>query len=312
MTFGVDGDQFLWRIEWDATDSKSSYRVSRIVKNFKSRQCMSRVVTNSGRQRFRVTVNGASLSDDLKRNGQGRNPRIREERAVPTAGKRAVPTAGNDVNLWWQWEDWSAGQSCNPAKRSLGDYAASKRMRRKCEVETPTCSDFGEDCEKWSEEDDGGRCARTLPDDISGSEQEDALAWQTEIKDEIKAVHRHHDEGEGKFPSWSVVSKSNWCWCDQFAEENQQKLEEKAVENQTEDEVESHVDEAMESQNQRTRFRWWRRATRGLATSSSHRVEEHGRESTEGANNPHWWVRPLGWQQVSNSNQTSPQVIDML
>ena len=73
--------------------------MSRIVKNFKSRQCMSRVVTNSGRQRFRVAVNGASLSDDLKRNGQGRNPRIREERAVPTAGKRAVPTAGNDVNL---------------------------------------------------------------------------------------------------------------------------------------------------------------------------------------------------------------------
>ena len=53
-----------------------------------------------------------------------------------------------------------------------------------------------------------------------------------------------------------VVSKSNWCWCDQFAEEKQQKIEEKAVENQTEDEIESHVDEAMESQDQRTRFRW--------------------------------------------------------
>ena len=40
----------------------------------------------------------------------------------------------------------------------------------------------------------------------------------------------------------------------QFAEE-QQKLEEKAVENQAEDEVESHVDEAKELQDQRTRFR---------------------------------------------------------
>ena len=97
------------------------------------------------------------------------------------------------------------------------------------------------------EEDDGRRFARTLPDNVSGSDQEDAVAQQTEIKDEIEAVHRHHDEGE---------SKSNWCWCDQFAEEKQQKLEEKAVENQTEDEVESHVDEAMESQDQRTRFRW--------------------------------------------------------
>ena len=52
------------------------------------------------------------------------------------------------------------------------------------------------------------------------------------------------------------MSKSNWCWCDQFAEEKQQKLEEKAVENQTEDEMESQVDEAMESQDQRTRFIW--------------------------------------------------------
>ena len=103
-----------------------------------------------------------------------------------------------------------------------------------------------------------------MPDNVSGSEQEDALAQktenhqqqQTEIKDEIKAVHRHHDEGEGEFQSWSVVSQRNWSWCDQFAEEKQQKLEEKAVENQTEDEVESHVDEAMESKDQRTRFRW--------------------------------------------------------
>ena len=70
---------------------------------------------------------------------------------------------------------------------------------------------------------------------------EDALAQQTEIKDEIKAVHRHHNEGEGEFQSWSVVSKSNWCPCDQFAEEKQQKLEEKAVENQTEDEVETSM-----------------------------------------------------------------------
>ena len=40
----------------------------------------------------------------------------------------------------------------------------------------------------------------------------------------------------------------------QFAE-YLHKLEEKAVENQAEDEVESHVDEAKELQDQRTRFR---------------------------------------------------------
>ena len=38
-----------------------------------------------------------------------------------------------------------------------------------------------------------------MPDNVSGSEQEDALAQQTEIKDEIEAVHRQHDEGEGEF-----------------------------------------------------------------------------------------------------------------
>ena len=57
------------------------------------------------------------------------------------------------------------------------------------------------------EEDDGGRCARTVLDNVRGSEPVDALAQktenhqqqQTEIKDEIKAVHRHHNEGAGEF-----------------------------------------------------------------------------------------------------------------
>ena len=84
--------------------------MSRVVKNFESRQCMSRVVTNRVRQNLVLQ----SLSDDLKKkarvgnprirrekkNSQGRNPRIRKKkRAVPTAGKRAVPTAGKEVNL---------------------------------------------------------------------------------------------------------------------------------------------------------------------------------------------------------------------
>ena len=42
----------------------------------------------------------------------------------------------------------------------------------------------------------------------------------------------------------------------QHCAEQQQKLGEKAVENQAEDEVESNVDEAKELQDQRTRFRW--------------------------------------------------------
>ena len=92
----------------------------------------------------------------------------------------------------------------------------------------------------------------------------DALAQQTEnhqqeqtgIKDEIKAVHRHHNEGAGEFQVGvspkrslcvSVTNRSGWqsaAHQHQFAEEKQQKLEEKAVEDQTEDEVESRVDEA--------------------------------------------------------------------
>ena len=63
-----------------------------LLRTSKSGQCMSRVVTNRGRQRFRVAVNGESLSDDLKKTArvgtqesvkkysQGRNPRIREEK----------------------------------------------------------------------------------------------------------------------------------------------------------------------------------------------------------------------------------------
>ena len=44
-----------------------------------------------------------------------------------------------------------------------------------------------------------------LSGNVSGIEEEDALAQQTEnhqqeqteVKDEIKAVHRHHNEGAG-------------------------------------------------------------------------------------------------------------------
>ena len=65
-------------------------------------------------------------------------------------------------------------------------------------------SEFGE---KGGQEDDGGRCARILSGNVSGSEQEDALAKQTEnhqqeqteIKHEIQAVNRHPNEGAGEF-----------------------------------------------------------------------------------------------------------------
>ena len=57
----------------------------------------------------------------------------------------------------------------------------------------------------------------------------------------------------------SVTNRTRWqsaAHSHQFAEEKQQTLEEKAVENQAEDEVESHADEATELQDERTRFRW--------------------------------------------------------
>ena len=54
---------------------------------------MSRVVTNRGRQRFRVAVNDESLSDDPKRNSQGRNPRIREEKS--SANRRQKSSANS-------------------------------------------------------------------------------------------------------------------------------------------------------------------------------------------------------------------------
>ena len=41
---------------------------------------MSRVVTNRGRQRFRIAVNGESLSDDLKKKQPGSEPKDREEK----------------------------------------------------------------------------------------------------------------------------------------------------------------------------------------------------------------------------------------
>ena len=98
-----------------------------------------------------------------------------------------------------------------------------------------------------------------MPGNVSGSEQEDALAQktenhqqqQTEIKDEIKAVHRHHNEGAGE--SQVGVSCQGETGAGVISSQKKQKFDEKAVENQTENEVESHVDEAMESPDQRTK-----------------------------------------------------------
>ena len=124
----LDTRKFEWvQIE---TCGKLNETVPRVVivcqellRTSKRKQCiMSSVVTNRGRQRFRVAVDGESLSDDLKKNSQGRNPRIRE---VPTAGKRAVPTAGKYVNL--------IGVRDKAAIRSFGDLcgeqAHAKKMR---------------------------------------------------------------------------------------------------------------------------------------------------------------------------------------
>ena len=93
-------------------------------------------------------------------------------------------------------------------------------------------------------------------DDVSGSEQEDALAQQTEIKDEIKAVHRQHDEVKDNFKVGVSCQRVTGVGVISLQRRNSRNLRRKAVENQTEDEVEIQLDGTMESQDQRTRFRW--------------------------------------------------------
>ena len=51
--------------ELNGTDPRAVTVCQELSIIFKSRQNHSRVVTNRGRQRFRVAVNGESLSDDL-------------------------------------------------------------------------------------------------------------------------------------------------------------------------------------------------------------------------------------------------------
>ena len=71
--------------------------------------------------------------------------------------------------------------------------------------------------DKFGEKDDGGRCARRFSSNDSGSSTtEHDVTWHSRTK---------------------------------FAAEEQQKLDEKAVGNQAENEVESHVDEAKELQD---------------------------------------------------------------
>ena len=63
---------------------------------FKSRQCiMSRVVTNRGRQRFRVAVNGESLSGDLKKKTarEGTQEPVRQEHSQQQAKEQCQQQA---------------------------------------------------------------------------------------------------------------------------------------------------------------------------------------------------------------------------
>ena len=69
--------------------------MSRIVKNFKSRQyIMSIVVTNRGRQGFRIAVNGESLSDDLKKTARdGTQESVKKEQCQPQAKEQCQQQA---------------------------------------------------------------------------------------------------------------------------------------------------------------------------------------------------------------------------
>ena len=62
---------------------------------FKCRQCiMSRVVTNRGRQRFRVAVNGGSLSDDLNKTArEGIQEPVKQEHSQQQAKEQCQQQA---------------------------------------------------------------------------------------------------------------------------------------------------------------------------------------------------------------------------
>ena len=83
-------------------------------------------------------------------------------------------------------------------------------------------------------------------DNVSGSEQEDALAQktenhqqqQTEIKDVIEAVHRHHNEGAGKFQVGVSCQRENGAGVISLRRRNSRNLRRR--QSWTENEVENH------------------------------------------------------------------------
>ena len=85
-------------------------------------------------------------------------------------------------------------------------------------LKTPTCQEFGEKFvsskeKKMMEADVQGHClimsVAVNKRMLGPRRRKNHQQQQTEIKDEIKAVHRHHNEGAGKFQVGSVVSKRN-------------------------------------------------------------------------------------------------------
>ena len=94
-------------------------------------------------------------------------------------------------------------QSCFPTMCSVGDVCSDKHMRRRCEVDIPICPEFGEKFVSSEEKKWRRKCKKN----VSGSEQEDALAQKTGnhqqqqivINVVFEVVHRHHNEKAGKF-----------------------------------------------------------------------------------------------------------------
>ena len=222
--------------ELNGTDPKSSHCVLRIVKNFKSKQCiMSRVVTNRGRQRFRVAVNGESLSDDLKKKQPWSEPK-NPWKKQPGKGPK---------------NPWSKSTANSRQKSS-----ANSRQRRESVM-----------------------AVRRLEFGTKLQSDETQCWWRMR---------------------WQAHEKK--CWCDQFAKEKQQKLEEKAV-----------VDWEWSRESRR-----WSNGAAG-STNKLHMVETcHKRISNiKQTSSQRTWPRInrrrgqstlVGWHQVSSSNQTSPHV----
>ena len=152
MMFGVDGNQFLWRIEWDATDPKSSYRTCKTCPTNKGNR-QNRVFGRRKRtekESLTEVCKDSKICEEKVIHGENEetsktNEKLKRERKVKETRKQEETKKKN------KWiEDEQKERVKRKSRRSKRERVALVEVKWKWRVKKKTCGSFKRSQHKFS------------------------------------------------------------------------------------------------------------------------------------------------------------------